>query len=165
MNRLFQAILSRFLKENLSGYVLKDEYRIKGMMSYLPGYYLKDKKQSPSPRQDFVIIENNAIKAILDAKYRDIWENGLPRDMLYQLAIYAMSQGFGSEATLLYPTVSSFASEARIAIKDPLSGSGYAQVVLRPVNVFYLEDLIFGKGDFYEKEREKFARSLVFGSN
>ena len=80
MNRFFQALLSRFLKENLSGYELKDEYRIKGMLSYLPGYYLKDKKRSPSIRPDFVVLENNVIKTILDAKYRDIWENGLPGD-------------------------------------------------------------------------------------
>ena len=86
--------------------------------------------------------------------------------MLYQLAVYALSQDFaGGAATILYPTTGGgYVQEARIEIRDTLYGRGRAQVILRPVNLLYLEKLISGANAIdTNKELRRYARQLAFG--
>ena len=101
--------------------------------------------------------------ALLDAKYRDLWEKPLPREMLYQLSVYALSRpGNDRTAAILYPTVDSTASEQVLSINEPLYGVGKARIVLRPVKLMKLNELI-RKGKAGVSERIAMANQLVYG--
>lgn len=161
MNRFFQTLLSRFLGENLPGFTVRDEYGLRGMMRFSPGFNPQNRR-APTPRPDFVVLEGRKVLSILDAKYRDLWEKPLPRSMLYQLAIYAASHG-QRVATILYPTTTLGASESRIDVRDPVFGRQIGQVRLRPVLMHVVEELAAGTTVQMRRARAEHARWLAFG--
>jgi len=163
MNLFFQALILRFLKENLEDYSVKDQFAIKGMMSYVPEYNPR-RKISPKPRPDYTISKGSKLISMLDAKYCDLSEKDLPVEWLYQLAIYALSQDFGGHATILYPTMNAEAKEARIQITDPIHAAYRTRVIIRPVKLLYLSELLSDQSTpLTKKERAKYALSLALG--
>ena len=113
----------------------------------------------------FVIQRGGKVVALLDTKYRDLWERALPREMLYQLVIYSLSREPGSSAVILYPTLAGEAREARIDIRDPVRGAGRSTVVLRPVDMLELSRLVtLPLTGQWAVERRRFAECLCFGN-
>jgi len=163
MNRFFQALVSRFLHESLTGYTVQDEYRLNRMLAYVPDFNPR-RRAAPTPRPDFVVVDGAQVIAILDTKYRDLWEQPLPREMLYQLAMYALSQRVGGSAAILYPTMDSQAREARIEIRDPVLAHSRAIVILRPINLLTIERFI-AKPPTLKREHEQvaYAQYMAFG--
>lgn len=159
MNAFFQAILSRFLRENLPGYNLIDEHSLKGMMRYNPNF--SPARKSPTPRPDYVIKQGNKICSIIDAKYRDIWDKDLPRHMLYQLVVYAVSHRDRPRSTILYPTFLPGARETRIEVSDPVYGRMIGQVSMCPVNLEQLEALVNNFTTQGRRDREAYAFKLA----
>lgn len=142
--------------------IVRDEHRLRGMMSFVPGFNPRNRRP-PVPRPDFVIQHHDQLAAILDAKYRDLWEKPLPREMLYQLAIYAASHKQRS-ATILYPTTESGAQEARLSVQDPVFGRQIAQVNLRPVLLGLLESHVMaGNSASTQRDRRAYCKWLLFG--
>jgi 5-methylcytosine-specific restriction enzyme subunit McrC len=165
MNRFFQTLLSRFLHAELDGYSVRDEHGLKGMLASDPMRPLKHKTSVPRP--DFAIVGNEgSVVELLDAKYRDLWAHRLPPDMLYQLAMYALSRsGPVRRATILYPTMASDARDQAVRIHDPLWGHSRAEVVLRPVNLGHMARLIGASpGAGAARSRREYAKQLAFGS-
>lgn len=162
MNAFFQALISRFLRDNLREYNVRDEVSLKHMMKYNPEFN-PQKRKPPTPRPDFVVSYQRETVSILDAKYRDLWLKPLPREMLYQLVVYAMSNRQQRRSGILYPTTNPYAKESRIDVTDPIDGTFLAQVCLRPVYLPKLVELIHTETPRGRREREAFAASMAIG--
>ncbi|NBC15199.1 MAG: hypothetical protein GVY09_18030 [Gammaproteobacteria bacterium] len=142
MNAFFQALLGRFLSEHLDACEIVQEERLHGLFAYDRKHNPR-RRRDPQPRPDFVVRRDATADVILDAKYRDLWERPLPREMLYQLAIYALAQGETSaSATLLYPSFAPQASDQVVVFSDVVRGMPKARVILRPVDLQRLERLL-----------------------
>ena len=163
MNRFFEVLLSKFLRENLPGYVVRDQMSLRGAVTYNPLYNPRN-RSSPSPRPDYIVLKGDKTVAILDAKYRDLWANSLPPYMLYQLAMYALLGGCPQGAVILYPAFNTEASEQRLDICAPLAGTRKSQVILRPVPLNLLEQATLQTtGAQAQRVRTALARKFAFG--
>ena len=81
-------------------------------------------------------------------------------DMLYQLAIYALSKNNGvPRSTILYPTLIAEAVDQIVLLKDPIFGHKRAEIALRPVNLLKLEELIRPRQGAGSCEEEATVRS------
>jgi len=160
MNRFYQALLSRFLHTFLKDYEVLDEESIKGMFSYR-----SNRSKGPRPRPDFIVLSNGEVVGVFDAKYRDLANKSLPREMLYQLSIYALSGlGPGKRAIILYPSVTGTRPDEVISINDPLTGSQLGEVVLRSVDLIAMEAVINEADPFPRRRRGiELARELIYG--
>lgn len=141
INSFFEALVGRLLQNVDGAYTIKDQFNLKDMFMYTPGFNPRNKR-SPTPRPDFALMKNAKVVKLLDAKYRDLWEKSLPRDMLYQLAIYAVSELGDKTATIIYPSMNDTPSIQKIDIKNPVNSTNLASVVLKPLNLIKLAELI-----------------------
>jgi 5-methylcytosine-specific restriction enzyme subunit McrC len=161
MNAFFQALFTKFLEEYLEGYTVRDEYTLHELFAYTPGFN-PQRRPAPKPRPDFAIVKGNKVVRLLDTKYRDLWETKLPREMLYQLSVYAVS-GIGDKtAKIIYPSMSPLAKIQKIDIKNPATGDKFAEVILQPVLLTQIAELI----ELPNKEKQRvqeYVKHIVFG--
>ena len=161
MNRFFQTLLGRFLTQYLADHQVTEQTSIHGLFEYSAKQNPKHRR-SPTPRPDYCVRAPDGRVLLLDAKYRDLWEQELPREMLYQLALYALSQKPVGRSTILYPTLAENAVDAVIHVSEPFSGSPRAEVVLRPVDLTRLSELLgMPPGIATQRSRCSFAENLI----
>jgi 5-methylcytosine-specific restriction enzyme subunit McrC len=160
MNRLWQRLLGRVLRKWSNGLHVQEEHSLRGLFSRDSSYSPRPRR-IPTPRPDYAVFRARRLVTFLDAKYRDLWEESLPREMLYQLALYSMAHT-GHSAAMLYPTDAIEAAEERLEVRDPADGSVQATVALRPVHLGRLEALITAPPSVArERERSGFCRALI----
>lgn len=159
MNRFFEVLIGRLLHDFVPKYLIKDQFSLHQIFSYAQNYNPKNRR-SPTPRPDFVIIENGKIVRLVDAKYRDLWEYSLPRDMLYQLSIYSLSNEVNKTATIIYPTLNERATIQKIDIHNPVTEGYMGSILLKPLNLNYLEICLKDRKR-YHRELEKYISGLI----
>lgn len=138
MNRFFQTLIARLLRGYLRGLDVREEWAMQEVLRYAPDANPRQRRQ-PIPRPDFAIFSGDRLQTILDAKYRDLWSEPLPREMLYQLAIYAI--GHGHQSTIVYPSDDPYAREARIELREPGGSWGLRTIRLRALSLTELAHL------------------------
>jgi 5-methylcytosine-specific restriction enzyme subunit McrC len=161
MNRFFQALVARFLREHLHDFDMSEEEPLGPFMRYLPDHNPRGRR-SPSPRPDFTVRRGGKIVTFLDAKYRDLWETELPREMLYQLAVYALSQGEASRAAIIFPCADSASREAIIEIGPCGNCSKSPEVALRPFDLKIIAKIVDERDSC---EGQRVAQALVCGKD
>jgi hypothetical protein len=103
MNVFFQRLLSRFLHDNLTSVRIADEVAIRNLFAYAPDANPRQ-RSAPAPRPDYALFDGSTLHGFVDAKYRDIWERGLPTEWLYQLSLYALASP-NDVSVLLYASM------------------------------------------------------------
>jgi 5-methylcytosine-specific restriction enzyme subunit McrC len=161
MNRFFQALMVKLLTEELLDCAVQAEQKLAGAYRWarpaLPG------RRQPRPRPDITVVRGDE-RLLLDAKYRDLSVGPLPREILYQLTVYAASQGPGGSAAILYPKHEAPAlPEERLDLFAPGGSAAHAVVFLRPVPLVELAGSV-AAGDAGAAFRRALARTLAFGA-
>lgn len=163
MNIFFERLVTKFLQKNLRGASVHPQYGLAGVFEYLADYNPRG-RQAPRPRPDILITQQGHVAAVLDAKYRDLYAEPLPRDMLYQLTVYALSQESDRRAAILYPTLEEGAKEARIAVRDPLNRAKRGEVILRPIRLMELVGVLGQPlSPAVSRGRARLAQQMAFG--
>jgi 5-methylcytosine-specific restriction endonuclease McrBC regulatory subunit McrC len=122
MSAIWERFLERFLHNYLPSGVqvmpqrtLRHLYRVAAAPS---GW------RPPRPRPDLVLAHRGTPQLVIDAKYRDILARGLPREILYQMSVYALAwstQAGGVPAVAICPSGSKPA-EAWLTVHPPQGG-------------------------------------------
>jgi 5-methylcytosine-specific restriction enzyme subunit McrC len=161
MNRFFQRLLSRFLRENLPGATIVDEERIRHVFAYAADANPK-RRSAPLPRPDYALMRENKLEGFLDAKYRDVWRLNVTESWIYQLAMYALASPRRA-SIMLYPSLDAGARDERLEVRQPLGSSKDrpATVTMRPVPLMQLAELLGSNRPAATADRWRLAEHLV----
>jgi 5-methylcytosine-specific restriction enzyme subunit McrC len=133
MALLFERFVTRFLEEHLPGEQVERQEPLHGFYRVIAGPW---GLSTPLPRPDLVVRRAGRTVAVLDAKYRDMANEGLTREILYQMTVYAVAHGIGAQDTMravvLYPGRAPLPPDTAYAF--PTAPGADAQVILRAVD-------------------------------
>jgi len=159
MNRFFQRLLSRFLREHLATGSIIDERRIRHIFTYAPDANPRN-RSAPKPRPDYALLDSGKVQGFLDAKYRDVWRLGASETWIYQLSIYALASP-RRVSIMLYRSLDADARDERLEVRQPVGdlNGPPATVVIRPVPLMQLAELLGSQRA--QADRRRLAEQLV----
>lgn len=155
MNLFFESLLGRFLGEHLPDHEVRTQDRLAELYRYPPNGNPR-RRRRPDPRPDFVLVREGRYVAVLDAKYRDLWDLPVPREMLYQLSLYALALPGCREAVILYPCADGAARDAVLELRAAVGAP--ARVVVRPVRLEELDAMLDPRA---HGRARRFAENLI----
>lgn len=124
MSKLFEAFVVRFLTEHLETVEVCPQHTLKHLfrvVSPATGF------RSPRPRPDIVLRRDRRVVGVIDTKYRDLGSGSIPRDILYQLSVYALAwlddQRSDVPATVLYPRLGPAPTDRVVALRHGFRAS------------------------------------------
>ncbi len=135
MASLFERFVARFLTENLPDHEVLTQQNLPQLYRVVRA---GPKLRAPKPRPDLVVqrLADQVTIGVYDTKYRDLWATRLPREMLYQMSVYALawsqSRGTAVPAIVLYPAVGGEHPDMEIALR--VHGTTSRRIVLRSVD-------------------------------
>lgn len=135
MATVFERFVGRFLTRHFAGHEVLTQHGLSDLYAIVrPG----PKLQRPRPRPDIVIRrrEDAVTTGVYDTKYRDLWETPLPREILYQMSVYALAWSEAASrdvpAVVLYPAVSAARPDMELSLR--VHGGAPRRIVLRGVD-------------------------------
>lgn len=160
MNAFWQRLLEQFLSEHIREATVRSQASLNDALRYQPNANPLRRKNPPL-RPDFLVIQKNHVVAVLDAKYKDLWEKSPDASWLYQMAVYGSAFREKAEAVMLYPSTVEGAKDQRLEIRNPATGRLFGVVVMRAVNVSRLVSIIRTND---KRMGQKLTDELVFGA-
>jgi 5-methylcytosine-specific restriction enzyme subunit McrC len=161
MNIFWQRLLEQFLSENIRDATVRSQASLSDALRYQP-YANPLRRKNPPLRPDFVVIQKNRVVAVLDAKYKDLWEKPPDASWLYQMAVYGSAFKERAEAVMLYPSIRKGPKDQRLEIRNPTTRTVFGTVVMRPVDVPLLVSIILAND---KRMGQKLVEELVFGAS
>lgn len=141
MNFFFENLVGKLLEDFVEDYEVESQYSLKNLFKYKKGKNPRNKR-APISRPDFALKKDGEVIKFLDAKYRNLWEKSLPREMLYQLSIYAISGVGNGTSVIIYPALSDEPKEQEIEITNPITEEKLGSVLLKPINLIGISKFI-----------------------
>jgi 5-methylcytosine-specific restriction enzyme subunit McrC len=135
MATLFERFVARFLSDHLPDHDVLTQEKLHQLYAVVrSGPTLK----APRPRPDLVIRRkrDGRTVGVFDTKYRDLWATKLPREILYQMSVYALawSERGGEDvpAVVLYPVVGGDRPDMELSLR--VRGAASRRIILRAVD-------------------------------
>ena len=135
MASLFERFVARFLTENLPDHEVLTQAKLRHLYRVVRG---GPALKAPRPRPDLIINRKSdrATIGVYDTKYRDLWSTRLPREILYQMSVYALawseSRGQDVPAIVLYPAVDGEHPDMEMTLR--VHGASPRRIILRSID-------------------------------